>query len=242
MKKVLVLVLAILSLAACKKVTPEQRIADISRYFDGKTEEYTSNLKQYQGEKQIDYLHLVLAKDLGAEEIWTLDEGDRHSLIAEFPAKDADAPLAMISAPLDDPAACAAILEVLEAFHSLKIQNRNTMRALFYAPADSTGRNGLADMNEELHAAEEINLFDLELSTCGAVPPHTFAIVDTPTFAQRLTEAMPPYFAPLGDYQFVQQPFDPEWPMKGTIYRYDLSPAEFQKDAAAVTVFVYLLN
>ena len=34
MKKAFVLALALLSLAACKKITPEQRIAEIDRFFD----------------------------------------------------------------------------------------------------------------------------------------------------------------------------------------------------------------
>ena len=242
MKKAFVLALALLSLAACKKITPEQRIAEIDRFFDGKTESYSADLKQYQGDKQIDYLHLVLARDLDAGDIWTVESGEQSSLIAEFPSKEKDAPLAMISASLDDPAACAAILEMLEAYRDIQIQHRNTLRVLFYAPADSTGNSGLAAVNEEIHAANELNIFDIELSTQADLPAHTFVIEDTPKFADQLVEALPRYFAPLGDYQFIPRLPDPEWPMRGTIYRYNLSTDEFQQEVAAVTVFAFLLN
>jgi hypothetical protein len=243
MKRILLLACVVLAAASCKTITPEARIAEIDGFFNGKEDTYTAKLQQYQGDTQLDYLDLVLSKDLNAKDIWTIESDGGETMVAEFPGKEKNAPLSMISASLDDPAACAAILEVLEAFKELKIQHKNTIRAVFYAPApDSTQQSGLAVINEDIHASKEINLFDIELSTSRQLARHTFCIEDTPAFAQQLIDALPAYFKPLGDYHFVLQKPDPAWPLKGTIYRYDIQTGEFQKEVAAITAFTFLLN
>ena len=242
MKKLLVIALAILSLAACKKITPEERIAEIGRFFDGKEDTYSTNLQQYDGEKQLDYLHLILAKDLGAEDIWTIETDGQASLVAEFPGKEKNAPLTMISASLDDPAACAAILELFEAYKDIKIQHKNTIRALFYTPTDSTGKGGLHAVNEELRAADELIIFDIELSTGRDLPRHTFVLEEKPVFVEQLIGIVTPYLAPLGDYKFEQGVYpNRDWPLSTSIYRYNFSD-DFHQEVAAVTAFSFLLN
>jgi hypothetical protein len=244
MKRILLLALVVLSAVACKKITPETRIAQIGTFFDGKEDSYSAKLQQYTGDKQLDYLTLQLMGELGAKDLWTVEDDGLTSLVAEFPGKAKAPQISMISAPLDDPTACALILEVLEAYKQIKIQHENTIRAVFYAPApDSTRPSGLAAINQDLHESGEFNSFDIELSTRGDLPLHTFVLNENPAFVEKMIELIPGYLAPLGDYQVVKDAKpDPTWPLKGSIYRYHVNPAELQKEAAAVTAFAFLLN
>lgn len=245
MKRILLIALVVLAAASCKRITPETRINQISRFFNGKEDAYSAKLAQYQGEKQLDYLNLVLDGELDASNIWVVEADGQSSMLAEFPGSDRKADISMISASLDDPKACAAVLEVMGALKELKIQHKNTIRTLFYAPApDSTGQNGLVAVNDELRAFEELILFDIELTTGSeTVADKTFVIEEKPDFTKQLLEIIRPYFEPLGQYEFVQGVYpNPSWPLKTSIYRYDIDPADFQKDVAAVTAFTYLLN
>ena len=243
MKRIQLLALVVLSAVACKKITPETRVAQIGTFFDGKEDSYSARLQQYTGDKQLDYLTLQLMGELGAKDLWTVEDEGLSSLVAEFPGKAKAPQISMISASLDDPKACALLLEVLEAYKSIKIQHDNTIRAIFYAPApDSTRASGLAAINQDLHESGEFNSFDIELSTRGEQPLHTFILEENPTFAEKMIQVLPGYLAPLGDYQVVCVTPDPAWPLKGSIYRYHINPAEFQKEAAVVTAFTFLLN
>ena len=245
MKRILLLALVVLSAAACKKITPETRIAQIDQHFNGKEAVYSAKLPQYTGEKQLDYLTLQLAGELGAREIWTLDEDGHVALVAEFPGKDKKNPqVSMISASLGDPNACATLLEVLEAYKKIKIQHKNIMRVLFYSPAtDSTGRNGLTLVNQDMRESGDMVVFDIEVATREDQPQHTFVLDETPTFAKTLIDVVPGYMAPLGSYQLVQGTYpNPDWELHCPVYRYYVDPAAFQKEAAAVTAFTFLLN
>ena len=245
MKRLLLLSLVVLSAVACKTITPETRIAQIDQFFNGKEAAYSASIQQFTGEKQLDYLTLQLMQELGAEDIWTLEDEGQYALVAEFPGKEKKNPqLSLISASLDDPTACATILEVLEAYKKIKIQHKTTIRALFYSPAvDSTGRNGLSVANLDIQESGEIAQFDIELSSRGEQPEHTFILEETPVFAQTLIEVIPGYLAPLGNYELVQGKYpNAAWPMKCPIYRYQLVPDDFQKEAAVVTAFTFLLN
>lgn len=245
MKRILLIALVVLAATSCKKITPETRIAEINRFFQGKEDVHTPKLQQYQGKKQLDYLNLILDGELDAATIWVVEADGQSSMLAEFPGSDKKGDLTMISASLDDPQACSAVLEAMEALKQLKIQHKNTIRTLFYAPApDSTGQNGLAAVNDELRSFEELILFDIELTTGSeTVPTKTFVIEEKPDFARQLIEIIQPYMAPLGDYQFEQGIYpNPSWPLKTSIYRYNVDPGDFQKDVAAVTSFAYLLN
>lgn len=245
MKRILFIALVVLTAASCKRITPESRIAQIDRFFNGKEDIHTPKLQQFQGEKQLDYLQLILDGSLDAPGIWTIEAEGQTSLLAEFPGSDRKAELTMISASLGDPQACSAVLEVLEAFQSLKIQHKNTIRALFYAPAqDSSGTNGLAAVNNELRNYNELIIFDIELSTDnGEMAEKTFVLEEKPDFAKQLIEIIQPYFVPLGDYHFEQGVYpNPAWPLKTSIYRYNINPDRFQQETAAVAAFAFLLN
>jgi hypothetical protein len=245
MKRLLLLSLVVLSAVACKTITPETRIAQIDQFFTGKEAVYSAKLQQFTGEKQLDYLTLQLMQELGAKDLWTLEDEGHQVLVAEFPGKEKKNPqISLISASLDDPTACAAILEVLEAYKKIKIQHKNTIRALFYSPVtDSTGRNGLSVANRDIRESGEMVQFDIELSSHGEQPKHTFILDESPIFAKTLIEVIPGYLAPLGSYQLVQGTYpNTDWPMRCPIYRYQLAADDFQKEAAAMTAFTFLLN
>lgn len=237
--------LTVLSTVACKKVTPEMRIAQFADYFSSKDDSHAARLQQYEGDKRVDYLTLQLARELGADDIWTIEAAGENSLVAGFPGKEkGNRQMSIISASLDDPAACAAVLEVLQAFKSLKVRHKNDIRAIFYSRAqDSTGFNGLAAINQEMREDGDFFVFDIELSSQSDLPRNTFTLSDKVPFTQRMSEVIPPYLAPLGTYELMQGTYpDSEWPLKGPVYRYVVDADNLQKDAAAIAAFTYLLN
>lgn len=249
MKRILLIGLAILAAASCKKVTPEERVVAVAEYFTQLEDTYTSQIAGYEGPKRIDYLTLVLNKDLKIEDIWTLDSETGSSLLATFEGRDKEAKdkpiVSMIAAPVDDPTACGAVLDILKAFKKLKIAHKSEIRVLFYdAQQDSTGRPaGLALLEQDLNESDELISFAIALSTRDTLPERTFAIDDQRRFREKVREILPPYFTPLGSYNFVDGTFpNPEWPFKMGVYRYCIVPDHLPQDEAAVTVFTMLLN
>lgn len=247
MKRITLLLMTALLAAACTKVTPETQIRRISDYFASAEDVHSARLNQYAGEKKADYLTLVLGKDLKAADIWTLEheDGSTGALVAEFPGrKNERAELTLISAPLDDPTACATVLAVMEAFRECKIRPKNTIRALFYDPAqDSSGRSILSDVAEEMRESSEFYEFNLVLTSRDSIPARTFILEEKPVFAKKMLEVIPPYFTQLGDYRFEQGSYPAAgWPMSGSTYRYGIEAGTTREDAAAVTAFSYLLN
>ena len=244
MKRFLLILLAVLSTVACKKVTPEDRIAQMAEYLASHQDIHAARLAQYDDAKRVDYLTLQLAKELEATDLWTLETADRNSLVAEFPGNTkGDHQLSLLTASLDDPAACAMLLNVLETFRDLKIRHKNDMRAIFYSTAkDSTGTDGLTALNQEMIDDGEIFAFDIALSSTASLPGYTFIISDKRAFVERMAEVVPPYIEPLGSFQLMQGVYpDPEWPLKGPVYRYTLN-GDRNQDAAAIAAFTYLLN
>jgi len=234
----------VLSTVACKKITPETRIAQMADYLATHENQYAAKLNQYEADKRVDYLTLEMAKALGAEELWTLETAGANSLIAEFSGREKEnRQLSLISASLDDPDACATVVSILEAFKNLKIYHKNDIRVIFYDTAkDSAGIDGLTAINQEMYDENEIFAFDIEVASRDSLPGSTFFISDKPVFAERIAEVIPPYLAPLGEYRFQAVPYpDPTWPLKGPVYRFHLSGNK-QKDAAALAAVTYLLN
>ena len=248
MKRILLIGLAVLTAAACKQITPEQRINELSTYFSTKESTHTEWMESHDAAKRIDYLTLNLAKTAKADDLWTLEGGGGTSLIAEFTGRPKDRKqkpeMTMISASLDDPAACGVVLDVVEAFRELKIQHKNTIRAVFYEPsADSTGLTGLGAINREFRGSDELIVFDIELNSRDTLPSHTFVLEEKPYFARQMIEVLPPYFKTLGDYQFVQGPYpNNNWPLKGSIYRYHVEPGNLATEATAVATLAFLMN
>ena len=50
MKRVLLILLAVLSTVACRKITPEDRIAQISDYFKTNENTYAEDLHRHEGQ------------------------------------------------------------------------------------------------------------------------------------------------------------------------------------------------
>ena len=247
MKRILLFAATVLLAVSCKKVTPGQQISKLSDYFGSHDNEFVAPLSQHEGDRRLDYLTLVLNRDLEAAEIWTLDTGGGTSLAAEFPGwkKDETDQIVLVSASLDDPTACAVALDMLGTFKRHRVRLSHTVRLLFYDNApDSLGRPGLEAVNREFRASEELITFDLELSSsCDSIPSHTFILEEKPVFAKQIMEALPPYFQQLGNYKFVQGVYpNSAWPLKGSVYRYRIDPGDLPRETAAVAALTLLLN
>ena len=250
MKRILLIGLAVLAAASCKKVTTEERVVAVAEYFNQQEESYTSQVAGYEGDKRLDYLTLVLNKDLKTEDLWTLDSESGSSLLAVFEGRDKDTTkkataISMIAAPLDDPTACGVVLDVLKAFKKLRIAHKSEIRALFYdAQPDSLGHpEGLALLGQDILDADELISFTIALSSRDSLPAGTFAIDDQRSFREKVIEILPPYFTPLGTYTFVEGTFpNPDWPNRMGVYRYHVDKDRLPQDEAAVTVLTMLLN
>lgn len=247
MKRILLIGLVILTAAACKKVQPEDRVTAITEYFSQNEDEFAARLAQYEGDKRIDYLSLVLGNDLGTEDIWLLETEAGSSILANFPGVDKEETepvISLLSAPVDDPAACAAALNVLKAFKKLKIAHKNDIRAFFYDPqVDSLGQSGLTLAGQDFKEAKDIILFNLVLTSQDTLTPHRIVIEDKKRFTAKINEVVKPYFAPLGEFEFVQGAYyNPEWPLQMATYRFHVDKGQLMQDAAAATVFSMLLN
>lgn len=244
MKRILILGLTVLAAAACKKITPEQQVGKLAAFLDGYQNEYVTPLSQHDAGRKLDYLTLVLNRDLDANAIWTLETGAGTSLVAEFPGREKNGQLSLVSASIDDPTACAAALGILRALKDQRLRTANTLRLLIYDNTpDSLGVSGLETVVRDFRASEELITFDLELSTCDTLPQHTFIMEEKPVFVERILEVIPPYFKQLGDYQFVQGEYpNPDWPLKSSVYRYRIDPGDLPRETAAAAALTILLN
>lgn len=244
MKRILLISLAVLAAAACKKITPEQQVSKIAEFLGGYENEYVTPLTQHDTGRRLDYLTLVLNRDLDANSIWTLETGGGTSLNAEFPGREKNKQISLISASIDDPAACAAALGILRAFKEQRLNTANTLRLLVYDNTpDSLGVSGLESVIRDYRASEELITFDLELSTCDTLPNHTFIMEEKPVFVEKILEVIPPYFKQLGDYQFVQGEYpNHDWPLKSSVYRYRIDPGDLPRETAAAAALTLLLN
>lgn len=245
MKRFTLILLTVLSTVACRKVTAEQQIAKIAAYFDKQDNACFENLSRHEGQKRLDYLTLTLAKEIGATDLWSLENAGENSLVAEFPGREnQQGRFSLLSASLDDPAACATVLNTLRSFKDLRIKPKGNIRALFYSAAqDSAGQSGLGAIFQEMHEAGEMITFEVALSSCDTMPKHTFLIEDKSFFAEQILQVIPPYLETLGSFHFLQGRYpNPNWPVKAPVYRYSLDPAAIQKESAAVSTFSFLLN
>ena len=248
MRKTALLCMILLATADCKQVTPEEQIAEIGTYFNQYENSFASKLSQLDEAKRTDYLTLVQAKDLDADEVWLLETDEGQALVAEYPGrkpkKGEEPQLSLLSAPLDDPQACASALAVIEAFRKMKIRPASTIRTAFYSTAsDSTMVSGLTVLREDLLEAGEVVSYNLDLTTSGDEAPHTFIIEENSRFVEQFLSVLPPYFKPLGEYRFRQGTFpNTSWPINAATYRYTLNRDELPHETAAVATLIYLLN
>lgn len=245
MKRFTLILLTVLAAVACRKVSLEDQIVQMAKYNAQNPDTYLESLQRHEGKKRIDFLTLTLAKELKAEDIWSLESAGGSSLVAEFPGKSQkQTQFALLSASLEDPEACAVVLGALRTLKELKVKPKETIRALFYDPAvDTAGLNGLSTVFLELYESGELVTAELEVSSRDAIPVHTFRIEDKPAFAEKIMEVIPPYLAPLGEFRFERGQYpNKEWPVKASVYRYHLDPADIAKESAVVAAFAYLVN
>lgn len=246
MKRFTLILLMVLSTVACRKITLEDQIARIAEYSAKNPNTYAEGLQRFEREKRIDYLTLNLAKELKAEDIWTLESLGGNSLVAEYSGKDKkQTQFSLLSASLEDPDACAVVLGALRTIKDLKIKPKGSIRVLFYNPTvDSLGLTGLSTVYRELYESGELVTFEVEVSSLDTLPVHTFRIEEKAAFAEQMMEVIPPYLTPLGDFKFERGRYpNKEWPVKASVYRYHLDPAaDLAKESAVVAAFIYLVN
>ena len=248
MKKIALLGMVLLAAVSCKQVTPEERIAEISTYCSNHENDYATKLAQLDDTRRTDYLTLVQANQLGAAEVWLLDTDESRTLVAEYrgrkPRKGVEPPISLLTASLDDPQACAAVLAAMEAFKKLKIRPASTLRTAFYSPAaDSASTSGLDALHDDLAEAGEVITYDLDVSSSNGEAPCTFLIEENPMFVEQFLSVIPPYFSPLGDYHFQQGVYpNDNWPINAATYRYTLDGNALPRESAAIATLVFLLN
>lgn len=245
MKRFTLILLTVIMAASCRKVSPEQRVGQIVKYFDKTELTYAGDLQRFDGPKRIDYLTLTLAKELGAKDVWTLEQAGENSLVAVFPGREKRVTrYSFLSASLEDPEACAGVLSTLRAFKDMRIKPNETIHAVFYSPAcDTNGISGLGAIFRESFEDGDQVTFDFELSARDTLPDKTFIIEDKPFFAEQIIEVIPPYLAPMGTFQFQKGPYpNHKWQVVAPTYRYNMNPAERKKEPAVITTFMLLLN
>ncbi len=248
MRRIILLGMVLLAAVACRKVSPEEQIAAFSDYFNEHENGFVDKLEQLDCTKRTDYLTLVQANQLGATEVWLLDTDDSRALVAEYRGrkhkKDTDPQLSLLTASLDDPQACAAVLAVMEAFKKMKVYPASTLRTAFYSPAaEDAATSGLHALHDDLVEAGEVISYDFEISSRHGQAPGTFLIEENPMFVEHFLREIPPYFTPLGDYHFQQGIYpNDNWPLNAATYRYMLDGHALPHESAAIATLVFLLN
>lgn len=255
MKRILfILLVTLVAASACsKKVPSEKIIAGFSRYYDKTGDVYREPLSQLSPEKRNNYLLLKLGKDLKASDVWTLDfeeenieSGEMEGgqvIVAELKSREKDphVSVSMISACLEDPDACSAVLDVLEAFKQSKFHPALTLRAVFYE-GGASGTDGLKAVARDFYQAGEFSAFDIEVSSRDTIPEKTFIIEDKLAFAGQIMEVIPPVMQPSCDVSFQIGEFPRSgWPTNIPTYRYRLGSDRIA-DLKALTTFTFLLN
>ena len=232
--------------ASCsKKVSSEQLIEGFVQHFDTKGDQFTGPLAEVSAENRADFITYRLGKDLGAADIWTIDaespeEEVGQVIVAEFKSRNKDTDVTLLSASLDDPEACSAVLAVLDAFKQAKIRPAMALRAVFYDSSE-TGA-GLKALYDDFCQAGEMPAFDIEVSSLDSIPEKTFLIEDRPVFVQKIIEVIPPYLAPACKASVHAGDYPREgWPIPTPTYRYRLGDDRID-DLKALCTFTLLMN
>ncbi len=246
MKRILLTVLAVTTLAACtKQITPEERISQIDTYFKEQPMTYADALAKIDADRRLDFLTLKLSKDLKAKDIWSVGEDGYASVVGELRGKNhgKDGDISIVSAPVDDPVACAAVLEAMRAFKKIGIQHKNNIRVLFYGQGkDDEDRTGLALVSSEFSGENELISFATDVNSMGLYPKRTFVLEEQPMFVEKMVKVIPPYIAPLGPCEVKQGVFPPAWDLRAPAYRYSVEEGTLARDAAQLTAFLFLVN
>ena len=243
----LILLVAVAATSACsKKVPSETIIANFSQHFDKNGDRYTDVLQGLSPEKRATYIMVQLGKEMNSADVWTSEFEPEEAaagevIVAELKTRKKDTSISMISACLDDPAACAAVLDVLDAFKKEKIRPAFALRAVFYYGGE-TGTEGLKQIAKDFRQANELSVFDIEVSSRDSIPERTFIIEDKLAFAGKVVEVVPPYLEPVCDVAVEMGDYPREdWPTSIPTYHYRLG-SDRLTDLKALTAFTFLLN
>lgn len=236
------MMVAVLATAGCtKKVPSEQLIADFAKHYDKVGDRYTRQLSGMDAEKRNGFITLQLSNEIKAQDLWYIESDGDAVIVAELKSREKEPKVSMISACLDDAAACGAVLDVLDAFRQNKIRPALALRAVFYYGGE-TGTDGLKAVCEDFLRAGEMAAFDIEVSSRDTLPERTFIIEDKPLFAEKVVEVVPQYLAPVCDVQFQTGDYPRQgWPSSFPTYRYRLG-SDRLADLKALTAFTFLLN
>lgn len=235
MKRILLFALIAAATISCKRVSMEEVISG----FDKAITESSlpgSAIDKYQGEKVFDFLTLTLAKDAGIKDIWSVEDGNGTSALAAQTKGSGKTKkdVQLITADINNKEACTAAVEILKTINQSKVKSKCPVRAVFY-----TDRKEVRNTTKP----DDIYMFDLELKCVDTLETGRIVIDDGYEFFKAITEVVPPYLAPLGNYQIeMGETFPEEKSYYTDIYSYNLNKATLKKDIAALTAFVFLLN
>ena len=233
------------SLISCKQVSVQEQIDQLTAAATSGAGAHIAQIERFDGQKEIDYLTLTLAKELKAKDVWTLEDEGVTTLVADFRGRARqDGQMTVVSAALDDKLACATVLDLLSALKEAGTRPRNDLRAVFYhRSGDEFNAEGLKALNREIRESGEKVVFDLEISSNEARPVRTFILEDHPIFVDQIFESVPNYLNAVGDFTLTRGEYpNMSWPFKVPVYRYTVGREDPATDLRGLALFDFLLN
>lgn len=267
MKRITTIIIAAAALAAlltgCGKSEAE-RVADIYAFFGQDTTIADSYEKinrvcpdrpaGLSGSNDIiDYFTMMASRCKGKSDInfFDMGPGKGRDILLEIPGKEKDR-VTLVAAAADtwrdslttknDDLGCIAAFEVFNAFKSLKIKPRNTIRILLYQ--DVAGSHaGLRPYLEYSRSKDEEHLMQLFLTSDPEGPRKTFTVGEPTSIYRTFTKVIPPFFEGYGNYTFDrgEQRFE-AWELKAPFYTYNIDRNDAANDIAAVVSLVMLMD
>ncbi len=269
MKRTLTIILTVAALAAllsgCGKSEAEQ-IAEVYSFFseDSSIAESYNKINKVCPDRPaglsgtndlIDYF-TMMADRCGAGSdvnIFDMGPGKGRNILFEIPGKGKEKnKVTLIAAAVDtwsdslstrnDDLGCIAAFEVLNAYKSLNIKTRSTIRVYLY---ESLGKDlGAASYAEysKSHPDEEHQMVFLLTSDQNA-PKKVFAVGEPASIFRTFAKVIPPYFEGYGEYTFERGETRAEaFPFKAPLYRYNIDRDDAVNDISAVVSLIILLN
>lgn len=231
MKRVILVVQAIVLMASCKQLPIEEQI---SRLYGG-----TSTLEEINGELAkaqnftdsdlTDYYSYLLAKEAGVKLNEISNDGCLNARFYGMKKKENSAVL--LTADVNERPACIAAIEVLKVYKKSKIRPNHNVRIVFY-------EDSLAVPSD----LQENYLLRMNLHCVDTLENHKFTIWETAPIFEKLVEIIPPLLNPYGSFTFANERFDGNRPKRDSDYDYNVSKEEIGKEAATVASIVHILN
>ena len=231
MKRVILVIQAIVLMASCKQMPIEEQI---SRLYEG-----ASTLEEINGEiakaqnftdsDLTDYYSYLLAKKAGVK----LDEiSDDGCLTARFYGnKKKENSAVLLTADVNERSACIAAIEILNIYKQSKIRPNHNVRVVFYEDSLAVPTN-----------LGEAYLLRMNLHDIDTLEKHTFTLWEAEPIYEKLIEIVPPLLNPYGTYSFVNERFYNGRKRHDSEYDYNIDRKEIDKEAAAAASLMHLLN